>query len=100
MNRDPGLQPERTVLAWRRTALAVTIVTVLTIRMALQRGLADIPFTALAVAGWVTIVAITYRQHAAVAAGRLVAPSAMLPLAALVTTGYAGLGLVLILSSL
>ncbi|MEU8298112.1 DUF202 domain-containing protein [Micromonospora sp. NPDC048909] len=32
---DPGLQPERTRLAWRRTGLSVTVVTVLALRIAL-----------------------------------------------------------------
>ncbi|MBQ0829861.1 DUF202 domain-containing protein [Streptomyces tagetis] len=36
--RDPGLQPQRTRLAWRRTTLSGTVVTVLAARSALQSG--------------------------------------------------------------
>ncbi|MEZ7004678.1 DUF202 domain-containing protein [Streptomyces sp. SCSIO 75703] len=36
--RDPGLQPQRTRLAWRRTTLSGTVVTVLAARSALGSG--------------------------------------------------------------
>ncbi|WP_069173422.1 DUF202 domain-containing protein [Streptomyces griseus] len=36
--RDPGLQPERTRLAWRRTTLTCTVVTLLAGRQALHGG--------------------------------------------------------------
>ncbi|MEW2495689.1 DUF202 domain-containing protein [Streptomyces nodosus] len=38
--RDPGLQPERTRLAWRRTTLSNTVAAVLAARAALRTGTA------------------------------------------------------------
>lgn len=53
---DPGRQPERTRLAWRRTALAMTVVTGLTVRLALGSGPAGVPLAALTLVGWAAVM--------------------------------------------
>ncbi|MEU2659426.1 DUF202 domain-containing protein [Streptomyces sp. NPDC007325] len=62
--RDPGLQPERTRLAWRRTTLSWTVVAVLAIKLALIDGATAAGLTGLALAAllWIGFLAVTHRR--------------------------------------
>ncbi|WP_282693729.1 DUF202 domain-containing protein [Streptomyces sp. CC208A] len=62
--RDPGLQPERTRLAWRRTTLSWTVVAVLGIKLALMGGAtaAGVAGLALAALLWIGFLAVSHRR--------------------------------------
>jgi hypothetical protein len=95
---DPGLQPERTRLAWRRTALALTVVAVLTVRLALGGGLAGALVAALALLVWGTAVRVCWPR--ASGTGPASSGGRRLPLTALAAAGYALLGILLVLRTL
>lgn len=64
VTRDPGLQPERTRLAWRRTTLSCTVVAVLAVKLAVQddatpRGQAALALSTLV---WVLFLAVAHRR--------------------------------------
>lgn len=60
---DPGLQPERTLLAWSRTTLAVAAVGLLALRLGVQSGV-DVSALVLVVIGMVLlVVANQSRRH-------------------------------------
>lgn len=73
-DRDPGLQPERTRLAWRRTTLTGAVVAVLAAKSALHGG----PSTAGMAAAvlWLGCLALAHRRIHALAAAR---PPALTP---------------------
>lgn len=107
--RDPGLQPERTLLAWRRTALALVVLSALATRylavdlgpIAGALGGVGILLSAAAVASAHLRYRAVIRDFAAADAGARTLPSGgrTLALVALATlaVGVAGLAVVLAL---
>ncbi|MBK3578732.1 DUF202 domain-containing protein [Streptomyces sp. MBT65] len=63
-DRDPGLQPERTRLAWRRTTLSSTVAAVLATKAALHHGIhpEGIIVCALCCALWLGFLTIAHRR--------------------------------------
>lgn len=78
-DRDPGLQPERTRLAWRRTTLTATVVAVLAGKSALRDGPGAAAFLmcALCCGLWLGFLAVAHRRIGALSGP--VPPAAFTP---------------------
>ncbi|WP_262058396.1 DUF202 domain-containing protein [Streptomyces sp. STR69] len=70
-DRDPGLQPERTRLAWRRTTLSSTVAAILAAKAALHGGVRPegIIICALCCALWLGFLTIAHRRITTLATG-------------------------------
>ncbi|MEE4594635.1 DUF202 domain-containing protein [Streptomyces sp. DSM 41524] len=80
-DRDPGLQPERTRLAWRRTTLACAVAASLAGRQTLHSGIDPVSLVVLAlvVLAWLAFLALAHHRIRAMHAPR---PPALSPRAA------------------
>ncbi|MEF3116068.1 DUF202 domain-containing protein [Streptomyces chrestomyceticus] len=71
--RDPGLQPERTRLAWRRTTLSCTLVAILAGRQVVQHhgpGPVVVVAVALVLLVWLAFLAAAHLRMRAMGTGR------------------------------
>ncbi|KOG43369.1 DUF202 domain-containing protein [Streptomyces resistomycificus] len=100
-DRDPGLQPERTRLAWRRTTLACTVTAVLAVKATLHNGLSatGIFVCALCCGLWLAFLLISHHRIRTLAATS--SPQALTPrhaaAGALLTLALAVCGAALVL---
>ncbi|HEU4423844.1 MAG TPA: DUF202 domain-containing protein, partial [Pilimelia sp.] len=68
IERGGSASAERTRLAWRRTVLAITVVAVLSTRLALVGDSPIGPLLAAAgLVGWLAVLVVTYRRIQAMA---------------------------------
>jgi hypothetical protein len=96
---DRGLQPERTRLAWRRTALTATVVSVLTARLAAGTRLTTLGALGIAAVAvlWLAVLGICHRRVDALATSEPTAARPSPALLAAAVGGYAVLGVLLLI---
>ncbi|MFD0557742.1 uncharacterized protein DUF202 [Stackebrandtia endophytica] len=70
--RDPGAQPERTRLAWRRTLLAATVLGLLAARGVIveDTGPRQVTLIALLALTWLALLIVSHRRIRALATDR------------------------------
>ncbi|MFG3349792.1 DUF202 domain-containing protein [Streptomyces sp. NPDC048018] len=98
--RDPGLQPERTRLAWRRTTLSCTVAAVLAAKQAIHDGVTATALVAACLSAlvWIGFLAVAHRRIQALDTprpGPLSHRGALL--AALCTVAFAGFAVAVVL---
>ncbi|KOU57891.1 membrane protein [Streptomyces sp. MMG1533] len=78
-DRDPGLQPERTRLAWRRTTLSSTAAAILAMKATLHGGVSasGIVVCALCCVLWLAFLLVAHRRIRALAETSM--PAALAP---------------------
>ncbi|GAA1627608.1 DUF202 domain-containing protein [Catellatospora bangladeshensis] len=97
---DPGAQPERTRLAWRRTVLAATACALLLFRLAFERGLdpAGAVGLALGLLCWLAMLTLAHRRIKEMARPRPAGVARLLAAVAVSCIAVALLGVLLILA--
>lgn len=100
-NGVDGASAERTRLAWRRTVLATTVVSLLTVRLAVRDGVTPVKAVVVAAAllGWLAQLWVTQRRIQMMAQPKPGGIGRTLPAISLVIVGYAVLGIVLLIAA-